>query len=81
MVKDHSDSERGNPLPPLHGIYILYEPSNREDSKYHGPCYTSREPLGGIKNSQWVNHEGSYHEQMLYNLRVAKSFVNVVTGV
>ena len=20
MVKDHSDSERGNPLPPLHGL-------------------------------------------------------------
>ena len=23
MVKDHSDSERGNPLPPLHGLLFL----------------------------------------------------------
>ena len=22
MVKDHSDSERGNPLPPLNGYYF-----------------------------------------------------------
>ena len=31
MVKDHSDSERGNPLPP-----------HRQDSTYHSLCYTSR---------------------------------------
>ena len=23
MVKDHSDSERGNPLPPLHGLFPI----------------------------------------------------------
>ena len=23
MVKDHSDSERGNPMPPLHGLLFL----------------------------------------------------------
>ena len=23
-VKDHSDSERGNPLPPLHGLLFLH---------------------------------------------------------
>ena len=23
MVKDHSDSERGNPLPPLHRLLLL----------------------------------------------------------
>ena len=42
MVKDHSDSERGNPLPP-HGLLFsidskafLYAPSHRQDSTYHG---------------------------------------------
>ena len=70
MVKDHSDSERGNPLPP-HGLlfpisskgsFICIIPqtrrkwvkesrsdvklhnhsSHRQDSTYHGLCYTSR---------------------------------------
>ena len=39
MVKDHSDSERGNPLLPLHGLLcfqlspkdLLYAPSHRQD--------------------------------------------------
>ena len=42
IVKDHSDSERGKPLPP-HGllfrlavIVILYAPSHRQDITYHG---------------------------------------------
>ena len=49
MVKDHSDSERGNPLPTHMGYsfrltarVILYAPSHRQDSTYHGLCYTSR---------------------------------------
>ena len=53
MVKDHSDSERGNPLPP-HGLpvpitarVLLYAPSHRQDSTYHGLCYTSRGALAG----------------------------------
>ena len=53
MVKDHSDSERGNPLP-LHGLLFsinsmgfLYAPSHRQDSTYHDLCYTSRGPLAG----------------------------------
>ena len=41
MVKDHSDSERGNPLPP-HGllfsinskVVFLYAPSHRQDNTY-----------------------------------------------
>ena len=51
MVEDHSDSEKGNPLPP-HGLLfpinsrvILYAPSHRLDSTYHGLCYTSRGAL------------------------------------
>ena len=54
MVKDHSDSERGNPLPPLFPIaarVLLYASSNRQDDTYHGLCYTSRGALAGTRNS------------------------------
>ena len=57
MVKDHSDSEKGNPLPP-HGLILpisskvlLYAPSHRQDNTYHGLCYTSRGALAGTRNS------------------------------
>ena len=58
MVKDHSDSERGNPLPP-HGLlfpisskvsFICIIPP-RQDNTYHGLCYTSRGALAGTRNS------------------------------
>ena len=48
MVKDHSDSERGNPLPPygysfrLAARVLLYAPSHRQVSTYHGLCCISR---------------------------------------
>ena len=42
MVKDYSESEKGNPLLPLHGLLfpnsrndILYAPSHRQDNIYH----------------------------------------------
>ena len=57
MVKDHSDSERGNPLPP-HGLLF---PNNSKcyficiipqtGSTYHGFCYTSRGVLVGTRNT------------------------------
>ena len=56
-VKDHSDSERGNPLPPRGILFpinskgFLYAPSHRQDSTYHGLCYTSRGALAGTRNS------------------------------
>ena len=50
MVKDHSDSERGNPLPP-HGLLV---PSHRQDNTYHGLCYTSRGALALTRNSSMV---------------------------
>ena len=58
MVKDHSDSERGNSLP-LHRIlfpisskvFILYTSSQRQNNTYHGLCYTSRGALAGKRNS------------------------------
>ena len=46
MVMDHSDIERGNPLPPYAKI-----PINRQDSTYHGVCYTSRGALTGTRNN------------------------------
>ena len=66
MVNDHSNSERGNPLPP-HGLLFpisskgfLYAPSHRQDSTYHGLCYTSRGALAGTRNSSMgPPHEGS----------------------
>ena len=56
MVKDHSDSERGNPLPPIHGLLfptrvILFAPSHRQDNAYYRLCYTSRRALAGMRNS------------------------------
>ena len=57
MVKDHSDSERGNPLLPYELVFSisskgsLYAPSHRQDSIYHSLCYTSRGALAGTRNS------------------------------
>ena len=54
MVKDHSDSERGN----LHGYsfqlaarVLLYASSHRPDNTYHSLCYTSYGALPGMRNS------------------------------
>ena len=56
MVKDHSDSEKGNPLPP-HGLLfrltarvLLYTPSHRQDSTHHGLYYTNCVALAGTKH-------------------------------
>ena len=55
MVNDHSDRERGNPLPPLYGILaagvLLYAPFHIQDNTYHSLCYTSRGALAGMRNS------------------------------
>ena len=65
-VKDHSDSEKGNPLPPhrlllsINSKVLLYALSHRQDSTYHSLCYTSRGALAGMKNSSMgPPHEGS----------------------
>ena len=65
MVKDHSDSEKGNPLSPHRlllsinskGSYI-YAPSHRQDNTYHGLCYTSRGALAGTSGWKWVGEGG-----------------------
>ena len=67
MVKDHSDSEKGNSLPPHRlllsinskGSFICTIP-HRQDNTYHGLCYTSRGALAGTRNSSMgPPHEGS----------------------
>ena len=66
-VKEHSDSERGNPLPPQgllfsinsNGYFICTFP-HRQDSTYHSLCYTSRGALAGTRySSMGPPHEGS----------------------
>ena len=57
MVKDHSDSERGNPLPshgllfPISSKVLLYALSHKQDITYHGLCHTSRGTKAGTRNS------------------------------
>ena len=54
LLKDHSDSEKRNPLPPhrlllsinSNGSFI----SHRQDNTYQGLCYTSRGALAGTRN-------------------------------
>ena len=62
MVKDHSDSEKGNPYR-LTARVLLYAPSHRQDSTYHSLCYTSRGALAGTRNSAMgPPHEGSIRQ-------------------
>ena len=77
MVKDHSDSERGNPLPPLSQC----TPFHRQDSTYHGLCYTSRGELAGTrKNSMGppmkdLSDDPSHHERTL----LPRSYISLLT--
>ena len=54
MVKDNSDSESGNLLPP-HGLIFPIKIKGSfictilQDSRYHGLCYTSCGALAGTK--------------------------------
>ena len=57
MVKDHSDSEKGNPLPP-HRLLLSI---SSKGSTYHGLCYTSRGALAGTRNSSM----GPLHEGLI----------------
>ena len=74
MVKDHSDSERGNPLPP-HGLLF---PINGKGSfictipqiRYHSLCYTSRGALAGMRN------RSCYLKYLQTNLIITIMFIN-----
>ena len=57
IVKDSSDSKKGNPLPLHHGYSfrlaakdILHVPLRRQDSTYHDLCYTNCVALAGTRN-------------------------------
>ena len=58
MVKDHSDSERGTPLPsygllfPIAARVLLYASSHIQNNTYHDLCYTSRGALAGINTHE-----------------------------
>ena len=77
MLKNHSDRERGNPLP-LHRLLFsisskvfLYASSHRQDNTHHGLCYTSRGALAGTRNSPMGStmkdrsDDPSHHERTL----------------
>ena len=57
MVKDHSDSEKGNPLPP-HRV-LLYAPSHRQNNTYHGLWYISRRALSQTYYTEGETIEGA----------------------
>ena len=76
MVKEHSYSERGNPLPP-HGLLFLINSkgsfiSHREDSTYHGLCYT---PVV----EHWLERDYLIRQYMYYLVLLnSRSFFNLV---
>ena len=55
MVKDHSDSERGNPLPP-HGLLFLISSKGSFICiiPYHSLCYSSHGAQAGTRNSLFL---------------------------
>ena len=68
MVKNYSDSERGNRhymgyFVLLAARVLLYTSSHRQDNTYHSLCYTSCGALVGMRNSSMgPPHEGSIRQ-------------------
>ena len=65
MVKDHSDSERGNLLPPymgysfqLEATALLYAPTHREDTNTMVFVTPVIEHWLEQKTAKWVHHKG-----------------------
>ena len=57
MVKDHLDSKRGNPLPPLYGLLFLISSMGSfrciiSHDTFHSLCYTSCGTLVGTFNKE-----------------------------
>ena len=68
MVKDHSDSERGNPLPP-HGLLFLISSKgfymhHPTDRIVHTTAYVTPVMKHWLEweLAQWVHHEGSIRQ-------------------
>ena len=74
MVKDHSDREIENLLPP-HGLFF---PISNKDNTYHELCYTSRGALAGMRNTYNKHrHIASYNFNIyIYIYRLSKSYNN-----
>ena len=54
---------------------LLYAPSHRQDSTYHGFCYTSRGSLAGTRNIQiWKKLNPHTHQMIFYILFESQSF-------
>ena len=55
MVKDHSDSERGKPLPPHRLLFLISSKGSficittQRGNTYHSLCYTSSGALAGTR--------------------------------
>ena len=79
MVKDHSDSHIGYSFW-LAARVLLYAPSHRQDSTYHGLCYTSRGALAGTRNSSMgPPYEGSIRRPIAPLL--PRSYVSLLIGL
>ena len=53
---------------------LLYAPSHRQDSTYHGLCFTSRGTLAGMRNSSMgPPHEGYLVGAAIFQLLTANA--------
>ena len=77
MVKDHSDSEKGNPLPPHRLLFLI-----NSKGSFICLCYTSRGALAGTEIAQWVHstkdrsNDPSHHERTL----LPQSYISLLIG-
>ena len=60
---------------------LLYAPSHRQDSTYHGLCYTSRGALAGTRNSSMgPPHEGMYrHKHIFTHIEIHTTYACIPT--
>ena len=67
VVKNHSDSERGNPLLPLHWLFFMISSkvsfmwtSHIKHSTYHGLCYTKFK-TNKVKKEHYLKRQRQYN--------------------
>ena len=67
MVKDHSDSEKGKPLPPHRLLFpIIYAPSHRQDNTFVTPVmehWLEREIAQCVHHMKDRSDDPSHHER------------------
>ena len=61
MVKDHSDSERGSPLPPHGLLFLISSKGSFIDRVAHAMAFVTTVVEHWLEReiAQWVHHEGS----------------------